>query len=106
MPCLPLSLTSLPGRFYAGARGQSTGSTPEPTASFSKQCRILLTGLKSGTEHRRVQLGSPNAHTRQPAPPGQGPLVDPTHLSDEPPPPFGTEDLKAGESMEWGQGGP
>lgn len=86
MSRLPPSLTSLPGRFYAGARGHRTGSTPEPTASFSKQCRILLTGLKSGTEHRGVQLGSPNARTRRPAPPGQGPLVDPTQLGDEPPP--------------------
>lgn len=74
--CLPpQALTSFPGRFYTGAWGHCTGNNPEPTASFSKQCRILLTGLKSGTEHRGEDLGSPNTHTQHPAPLGSGTLA-------------------------------
>lgn len=43
------------GRLYTGAWGHCTGSNPESTTSFSKQCGILLkTGLKYGTEHSGV----------------------------------------------------
>lgn len=49
------------------------GNTPEPTASFSKQCRILLTRLKSGTEHRRRDQVPWHK-----SPPTLGPLHGPT----------------------------
>lgn len=49
------------------------GNTPEPTASFSKQCRILLTRLKSGTGHRRRDQVPWHE-----SPPTQGPLHGPT----------------------------
>lgn len=102
MPLPPPSLTSLPGRFYTGAWGYCTGSTPDPTASFSKQCKILLTGLKFGTEHRGAGGGIRfSKHSHQlPALPGQGSLCGPTQLGNEPHPHPELKDLKAGESTE------
>lgn len=83
-PPTPLqSLTTLSRRFNTSAWGHCTGSTPEPTASFSKQCGILLTGLKSGTGHSGVRLGSLNTHIQQPTLPGQGPSYSLNHLSSE-----------------------
>lgn len=104
MPLPPPSLTSLPGRFYTGAWGYCTGSTPDPTASFSKQCRILLTGLKFGTEHRGVGLGSPNTHISCQLHQVRDPCVVPLNWAMSPPPHPHPElkDLKAGESTEVG----